>query len=360
MEKLKEDTFVISCEVLKKKTARILEMAGMTEADALKVAKVLVSANARGVESHGVILIPSYVKWLMNGRLKSKPEMKFIKNKGSIMVMDADSGEGHLTMTNCMETAIVRAKEVGVCVLAVRNAMHFGAAGYYANMAAKQGIASIVMCNSSPLMAPWGGTEKMLGSNPLAIGFPAEDYPIIVDMATSGMAYGKIRVFNEKGLKLPAGMALDKDGNPTIDPAEALKGVLLPAAGPKGYGLAVAIDLFSGVISGAPCGYEIVSWSKGNKGEINCGHFAILLNVEDFVEDMDEYYSVIRKTKETYHSCKPMKGVDRIYVPGEIEYEKELAAEKDGIMLQQYYINMLDNLEKELSSGEFSTTNNAI
>src|SRR5262249_16533334 len=230
--------------------ADVFTAAGIAAADAQVVAADLVAADLEGISSHGVMLLPMYIERIPKGSVSRRRGGEIVRDRGGAIVIDAGNALGQLTARQAVKLAVARAREIGLAAVGVRNGFHFGTAGRYARMIAEQNCVGIVLSNTRPLIPPPGGAEAMVGNTPIAIALPsAGEFPVEADMALSATAMGKIRLAAAAGQRIPDDWALDSQGRPTTDPALAIKGMLLPAAGPKGFGLALVIDLLCGGLS---------------------------------------------------------------------------------------------------------------
>jgi LDH2 family malate/lactate/ureidoglycolate dehydrogenase len=322
----------IPAEELRRLAASLLEKVGVSAEDAATAADVMVYADLKGVESHGVRWLDIYLQRIKAGGVNPKPKVEVLREKAGLLLLDGKSGLGQVAMSKAIERGIAKAQDAGMCAVAVRNSNHFGAAGYYAELAAKANMACMVMTNSTPLMAPWGGVTPCLGTNPVAFGFPSDETPVVVDMATSAIARSKVFLAAQKGDSLPPGVALNLEGAPTTDPKEAIEGVLLPLGGPKGYGLALVIDILSGVLSGSRFGRNIPSLFGAVEQSQDIGHFAMLINIEDFLS-LDEFLLGMRRNKDALKSARLADGFEQIYLPGEQSAAIVREREKAGIVL---------------------------
>lgn len=325
---------------LKEIITKLLEKVSVPAADAATVAEVMAYGDLTGIESHGVRWLDIYLKRLQAGCVKPVTNLTTVREKAGFVLYDAGGGFGQVAMLAAMRQGIAKAKNAGTCVVAVRNSNHFGAAGYYTKLAAEAGMISMLMTNSTPLMAPWGGTTLCVGTNPIAFGFPSRDRPVILDMATSATARGRVFVAAQRGVKLAPGLALNKDGEPTIEPKEALEGVLLPVGGPKGYGLSLVIDMMAGILTGSNFGCNITSLFGDLEHAQDIGHFALIVNTEDFIA-MDDYLDKMAESREQLKGSKLAKGFDKIFLPGEIEANTYDANEKNGVSLPMATWNFL-------------------
>lgn len=337
---------IVTKEKLKKDVVFLLKKVGVPEDDAEITAEVMVDTNAKGVESHGVRWLDIYLQRIQAGSVKPVTKIDVIKDKGSLLILDANQGLGQVAMMKAVEMGVKKAKENGICFVAVRNSNHFGATGYYSEMAAKSDMISFAATNGTPLMAPWGGTDLCIGTNPLSYAFPTKDVPIVLDMATTSLARGKVFVAARKGMPLPEGVALNKDGVPTVDAKEALEGVLLPVAGPKGFGLSLMIDIIGGILTGSNYGAHITSLFGDLNTSQDIGHFAYFLNIEDFM-NLNEYYEKIEDNKKIMKNSRLAQGFDKIFMPGEIEAGVREKSLKEGISVPAPTLEVIEEWKKK-------------
>ncbi len=318
---------------LKAFCAAVLQRLEVPADEARLVSEALVEADLRGVDSHGVIRMPMYVERLGAGGTNPRPAIRIVKETRTTAVLDGDNGLGHLVGVRAMELAIAKAAEGDCAFVSVRNSNHFGTAAHFAEMAARRHMIGLSFTISGLLlMPPWGGAEAMLGNNPVAIAFPTDrEFPIVLDMACT-VARGKILVASKKGTTIPADWATGPDGLPTTDPAEALKGLLLPIAGPKGYALALAVGLLSSMLSDARFGSEIGETYYQADTPQNVGHLFGVLPISSF-EDFAHYKQRIGKAIRDLKSVKKIPGVEEIYLPGEREYLLLQERHRTGIPL---------------------------
>ncbi len=326
---------------------------GCSNTDAATASKVLLSADLRGIDSHGVARLSGYIRLWEAQRINASPEVKVIYETPSTAVVDGDGGLGLVVAPFSMQVAIDKAKNVGTGWVSVQHSNHFGIAGYHAMMALEHDMIGIVMTNASPLVAPTFSIERLLGTNPICVVVPAGDEPpFVADMATTTAANGKLEILQRKNLAAPSGWIQDKDGNSSNDPHE-LKcgGALLPLGGDaehgshKGYALGAVVDIFSAVLSGANYGPWVppfvsflpVADNLPGKG---IGHFFGAMRIDgfrpaaDFKKHMDQW---IRR----FRSAKTIEGHDKVIIPG--DPEREIAAER-----LQNGIPLLDAVVKDL------------
>ena len=327
-------------KVLVAKAEKILEAVGVTPEDAAKTIDVLVDADMRGIESHGLVRLKLYVEHIVKGAMKPQSDIKVTLN-GATALVDGDNGVGQVVTMKALDTVLEIAKQYGIGCVAVRNSNHFGPAGYYTRKMAEKGYVGIITSMAGPTTAPFGGLDKLLGTNPFSVAFPAENQVFCADMATSAAAKGKVRIYSMKGQSIPLGWAMDKDGNDTTDPEAALKGILLPMAGHKGYCIALAVDALSSLLSGACLSYESSPVSKLDVTKpANTGHFLIAIDIARFLP-LDQFEKRAQVWFDKLKASTPRNGAT-IMIPGEPEDFKLAELGPDKVSLLQATADMVD------------------
>jgi L-2-hydroxycarboxylate dehydrogenase (NAD+) len=332
-----------SIEILRDFSAKVFLHFGVPEADAELASEVLATADLRGIDSHGVARLHTYFDMLALGRINPKPTIRILRESPSTATVDGDNGLGLVVGPKANEIAMAKAVEAGSGWVSVSNSNHYGIAGYYVLKALERDLIGWAMTNSTKLVAPLWGAERMLGTNPIAIAFPGlEEPPIVIDLATSACAYGKIEIGKRRDEKIPRGWAIDRDGRDTEDPSAMMDGgAMLPlgsfrdTGGHKGYCLAVMVDVLCCVLSGANWGpfappfalrHEIPSRSVG-KG---IGHFFGALRIDAFL-DPGEFKRQIDDWIRTFRSTKPIRGTPGVLIPGDPEREAERERAESGV-----------------------------
>ena len=305
-------------DVLADLVAEIFARLGLGRDDARIVAESLIEADLEGIASHGVMLVPMYVERILAGSVSKSVEGKVVHDGGSAVVLDAGNVLGQLSSSQSVKILIERAWEHGLATVSVKNGFHFGTAGFWARKIADAGLIGVVMCNTRPLMPAPGGAERVTGNNPLAIALPSSDKKtFVVDMALSATAMGKNRLAESASKPIPEGWAADENGRPTTDPAAAIRGMLLPAAGPKGFGLAAAIDLMCGGLSGGAIGDEVAPLYGDPAKPYRCSHLFLAIDpgrfgISEFNTRVGQFASRIRNSKKASET-------KTIYAPGDLE-----------------------------------------
>lgn len=297
--------------------ADLFAAAGLSRAAGLRVADALVEADLSGRGSHGVLQADAYLARLVAGSMTAREVPEVVSETGGAIVLDAGDMEGHLAAEEAMRIGVERARACGVAAVAVRRGYHFGVAGRYVAQAAREGCVAFAMCNTKSVMAPPGGAERLVGTNPLAIGLPVEgEEPIVLDMATTAGTVGKIRFAESQGKEIPQGWATDEEGNETTDPKVALSGIMLPMSGHKGFGLSFVIDLLSGLLSGGGWGPTLGEIRGDLSKPYNASYLFIVLDISKF-RALDEFLDKARQGAERVRNSRRAAGTERLMTPGE-------------------------------------------
>ncbi|WP_068087957.1 Ldh family oxidoreductase [Polycladidibacter stylochi] len=318
----------VSIEELKKLAVAKLTAAGLNAKSADEVADVLVYADSHGVRSHGVLRVEHYCKRLTEGGMNKNASMSFEQVSASAAVLDSDDGMGHSGMILATEKAIEMAKETGIGIVPVKKTSHCGALAYFVEMAAKAGTVGISMTQTDSCVAPFGGAEKFFGTNPIAFGFPVKGKePAIFDMATSGIAFGKVLHAKETGGKLPEQSALDADGNYTTDPEKFA--TLTPFGAHKGYGVAFAIEALTGVLMGAQFGPHI-NKMYGDYSKMR-GLASLMLVIDPAKFGTGNYADIMANMVNELHAAKPAPGNETVMVPGDPQHAYFADCQQNGV-----------------------------
>lgn len=306
----------------------VLRAAGVPKEDASIVADCLLTANLSGVDSHGVVRLAHYIGRLDNGTIKKRPQLNFERVAPSMGIVDGDDGLGHFVSYHATTRAMELAAEAGCGVVSVRNSSHFGMAGFYILRMAAEGYIGLVMTATDRFLVPFGARKTFFGTNPIAFGFPTNNIPVVLDMATSAIPYGKIALAKVEGKPIPADWALDADGNPTTDPAAAAG--LHPIAGPKGSGLAMVIDIFSSILAGMPFGPHINQMYAEMDEPRKLGHFIMALDVRRMMP-LEVFQQTLHAMLNEFTALDPAEGFDRVFYPGEIEGLRREQRRAEGV-----------------------------
>lgn len=321
---------VVSVQQLRMCMQAILEGTGETAEQARMAADLIARCDARGISTHGSHMFNLIYARRKVGQLRFPTQVETLRDDGATALLDGNDGLGQVGATYAMELAMEKARKYGVGTVLLRNTNNVGALGPYVEMAAAERMVGLFFCNASPAMAPWGGMEQFFGTQPFAIGiYTGEETIFTADMATSQVARGKIRKAEREGQSIPETWALDQNGNPTIDPAEAIKGILLPMGGAKGSAIAMAIDLVAGLISGSKYAPDVraIHYPEGEAG-IGCG--MIVLDIAHFM-DLEEYTKRMSSYLDRVRTMRRASGFEEILLPGEAKQRKERRSIRDGV-----------------------------
>jgi len=331
-------------------TEQVFQKVGVTKDDAALLTDSLIEANLRGVDTHGITrMLCVYVKRMQVGVVNPKTELKVLREHPSTALIDGKNSIGQVASNVAMRMAIDKAKKTGVAFVATTHSNHYGAAAYWAMMALDQGMIGFSSTNAPAVVAPTGGRTPMLGTNPFAIAIPAgQEQSMVLDLATTVVARGRILLYAKQNKPLEPGWAFDELGRPTVDPHAAVKGLLAPIGGYKGYGIALAIDLLCGVLTGSHYGTHFPGFLADNlKDPTDVGSIFAAINVQSFM-DLPEFKAGMDKAIREIKTSTKAEGVKRIYIPGEIEFETKAERLKNGIPIPEAVVKDFAALGKEL------------
>ena len=339
------DPIVVQAPELQKYCTAILAAAGLPTEDAALVADSLVEANLRGIDSHGVSRIPIYVDRIARGLTNTQPEVEIVSERGGALLIDGDNGMGQVVMQRAVELALERLPEHGTVSVSVRNSNHYGSGAYFARRAAEHGAAVFLYGNAPATMVAWGGRERYLGTNPYTFAVPGgSGEPVVLDMATSVVARGKIILSAQLGRDIPEGWAVDVAGRPTTDAEAALLGSVLPFGGPKGYGIAMMVEIMAALVSGSNSGpavgdlYDDLERPQGVGAYLTLTDLSVFQSPQEFTARMDGLISGIKATA----------AVDgEVLMPGEIEQRTAGARLAAGIPVPAAVAAALERLAAE-------------
>jgi LDH2 family malate/lactate/ureidoglycolate dehydrogenase len=335
---------------LKEVAIQILRGLKATDEEAAIVAESLVQADMRGIDTHGVHLLTILAERVDAGMLQIPTNLEVLKESDATTLIDGVNGLGQVAVHKAMTMSIQKARAFGLGCSLVRNTNNIGILTFYTLMAAREGMVGIVMSNAASAMSPWGGAEAFFGTNPISVAIPGdiEDPAMVLDMSSSVVARGKIRRAARLKEKIPEGWAFDETGASTTDAEKALKGTLMPIGGPKGYGLAMVVDILAGLLSGSQYGSEVVTFHQ-LIGPTGVGVFTLAIDIERFM-DRSQFQKLVQAYFTTIKASKKADGVPRIYLPGEIEFEKEKESMKEGIEIGEGVAKNLNLLLERVKS----------
>jgi L-2-hydroxycarboxylate dehydrogenase (NAD+) len=342
-------TIQVSVAALREFIAGALERAGLPEHDAHTVAGLMAEADQQGAEGHGVMRLPQYVRRIRAGGMKTRPNIRVIHGTSGTALVDGDNGMGHLTVTFATRLAMDKAAATGVAWVGTRNSNHAGPASLYARMPLERDMVSLYFAvGNANHLPPWGGMTMLLSTNPIAVAIPAAgEPPIVLDMATTVAAYGKVKAKAKRGEAMPEGWMIDRSGHPLTDPKRADEGFLLPIGGYKGYGLALIIGLLAGTLNGAAMGKEVVDFNKDHTTLTNTGQSILVIDPRAF-GDIDVFKTAVAKVIRDLRGSERLPGVERIWLPGEHSHLKRERYAREGVPIAHGLAQELDALADEI------------
>jgi LDH2 family malate/lactate/ureidoglycolate dehydrogenase len=337
----------ISPDSLRAFGAEVLTALGVPDADGALVADSLVQADLWGHQSHGFLRLPWYAARIRSGAMRAVTDPAVLSDTGPLLLLDGRNGIGQVLTERARRLAVERARTHGVGVVGVRNSNHFGTAMYFTRRAAEDGCVAVLTTNASPAMAPWGGREKRLGTNPWSIAAPGPDGRVVaVDIANTAVARGKIYLAKNRGEPIPETWALSADGAPTTDPAEGVLGVILPMAGHKGYAITFLMDVLSGALTGSAVGTGVHGPYEADRPS-GCGHLFLALDPDAF-GDRAGYEGRVRQLIDEVKTVPLAQGFDEVFYPGEVEDRAEAAnVAAGGVVLAEQSLSDLRVLGAE-------------
>jgi LDH2 family malate/lactate/ureidoglycolate dehydrogenase len=339
---------MVRADRLRPFVASLFAAVGVPDVDAETVAEVLVEADLRGVESHGTTRVAGYVSMIKGGLLNPKPTVEVFRDTPSTAMLEGDRAFGIVVAARAMRLAIDKAARAGVGCVTARNVTHTGMVGFYPMQAARAGMIGVAMNNGPAILPPFGGRTPTVATNPFSVAVPAgAERPIVLDMATSIVAGGKLRLAAKKGLPIPEGWALDRNGAPTTDPGEAIShGFIQWAGGYKGFGLATVVEVLSGVLSGGLFGRDVPAMRDFGRDPLITSAFFMAINVETFMP-LAEFGARVDRLIGHVKSSAPAPGVPEVFVAGELEFRRRAERARDGIPLSDVVCRELERLAAE-------------
>ena len=329
--------------------ARSLAACGLPKDDAARAAALMARADLMGQDGHGVFRLPMYARRIRDGGMNVTPRFRRIEDRAATALIDGDNGLGHLVMQHATELAMEKAERTGVAWVGARHSNHAGPASLYGRMPLERDMIGLyVAVGSANHLPPWGGTEMLLSTNPIAVAVPALNRPpIVLDMATTVAAYGKVKTAAQRGETMPEGWMIDRQGKPLTDPARASEGFLLPIGGPKGYGLSLIFGILAGTLNGAAFGRDVVDFNADSRTVTNTGQFILALDIKAFT-DPEAFRTGIDEVWDQMKSSPRLPGVAEIRLPGERLHRVMAERGAQGIPMPAPLRAQLDALAAEL------------
>lgn len=339
----------ISAPALEAFITRAFVAIGISTGEAQSIAELMTRADVNGADGHGVFRLPQYIRRIKGGAVNLKPDITLEREAPGMALVNGDNGMGHLVMRFAAQKAIEKARTSGVAWVGVKWSNHAGPASLYASMPVEHDMIGLYLAvGNANHLAAWGGLDMLLSTNPIAVGVPAgEEPPIVLDMATTVAAYGKVKTAAQRGEAMPEGWMIDRMGKALTDPRRANEGLLLPIGGYKGYGLALVFGLLAGTLNGAAMGRDVVDFNNDDTTPTNTGHAIVAINVAMFRE-LKEFKASVDQLIRDIRQSKRLPGVDAIRLPGEQSHAKRAERLKHGIPLPAALVTSLQALAREL------------
>jgi L-2-hydroxycarboxylate dehydrogenase (NAD+) len=349
----------VTFERLKAFIQEALTRLGLPDSDAMTVATLMAKADLQGSDGHGVTRLPQYARRIKAGGFNVRPDIQVVREQPGTALLNGDNGMGHLVMKRAAEIAIDKARNTGIAWVSSQFSNHAGPASLYARMPLAHDMIGLYFAvGNANHLPPWGGLDMLLSTNPIAAAIPAGDeQPIVLDMATTVAAYGKVKTRALRGETMPEGWMIDRQGKPLTDPKRADEGMLLPLggmeAGYKGYGLATIIGLLAGTLGGAAMGKDVIDFNHDDSSVTNTGQAIAAINIAAF-GDVAVFKASVDALVRSFRHSERMPGVDRIYVPGEHSHATRAARTRDGIPVAAALMRGLDQVADELGIAKLA------
>jgi LDH2 family malate/lactate/ureidoglycolate dehydrogenase len=329
--------------------ARGMEAAGLPAADAAQIGHLMAQADLQGSDGHGVIRMPQYIKRIRAGGINIKPNIRVVSERSAMALIDGDNGMGHLVMTRAAELAIEKARTSGVAWVGTRASNHAGPASLYVQMPLAHGMVALYFAvGNANHLPPWGGMEMLLSTNPIAVGIPAGSEPaVVLDMATTVAAYGKVKAKAKRGEMMPEGWMIDRQGKPLLDPKRSEEGFLMPIGGHKGYGLALIVGLLAGTLNGAAMGRDLVDFNHDHTTPTNTGQAILVIDLNAF-GDPETFKGAVDRLVSDIRNSERLPNVDRIWLPGEQSHQRREDYTRNGIPIAAGVMADLNDLAQEM------------
>ncbi len=330
---------------------------GLPQEDAHKVSQLMAEADLQGSDGHGIIRLPQYIKRIKAGGINKHPKIRVVHERAAMAVVDGDNGMGHLVVSRAVDLAIEKASEAGVAWVSTRFSNHAGPASLYSRLPLQHNMLGLYFAvGNANHLPPWGGMDMLLSTNPISAGIPtAQEPPVVLDMATTVAAYGKVKAKAKRGEMMPPGWMIDRQGQPLLDPNKANEGFLLPIGEHKGYGLALIVGLLAGTLGGAAMGRDVVDFNADHVSVTNTGQAILVIDLAAF-GDPEHFKHEVDRLVRDIRTSERLPGVERIWLPGEQSHEKRARYSSQGIPVAPTLIAELNALATELGIAPLTHT----
>lgn len=336
---------------------RSMATLGLPAADAATVGGLMAEAELQGSDGHGAIRLLPYARRIRAGGINLHPDIRIVQERPGMALLDGDNGMGHLVMKKAAQIAIDKARTCGIAWVGSRMSNHAGPASLYARMPMAQDMIGLYFAvGNANHLPPWGGLDMLLSTNPIAVAVPAgEEPPVVLDMATTVAAYGKVKAKAQRGEQMPIGWMIDRLGQPLTDPKRADEGFLMPIGGYKGYGLSLIVGLLAGTLNGAAMGSEVIDFNKDDTSTTNTGQAILAIDLSAF-GDVREFKARVDRLVREMRASERMPDVERIWLPGEQSHHKRESNEREGIPIGPALLQQLDKFAQEMGMARLQDT----
>jgi L-2-hydroxycarboxylate dehydrogenase (NAD+) len=339
----------VTFEQLRRFITAAMTRLGLPQADAAVVGRLMAEADLQGSDGHGVIRLPQYARRIQAGGINLRPAIKVIQERAGMALLDGDNGMGHLVMQRAAEMAMAKARTCGIAWVGTRFSNHAGPASLYARMPLAHDMIGLYFAvGNANHLPPWGGLDMLLSTNPIAVAIPAgQEAPVVLDMATTVAAYGKVKAKAQRGEQMPVGWMIDRLGQPLTDPKRAEEGFLMPIGGYKGYGLALMVGLLAGTLNGAAMGSQVIDFNHDDTSVTDTGQAIVAIDLSAF-GDVAAFKSRVDNLVRELRDSERMPGVERIWLPGEQSHGKRERYAQIGIPVAAGLLGQLNKLADTL------------
>ena len=345
----------LGAEPLRGFTRKAFEQVGVPQEDAAQIAALMIEADLQGSDGHGIFRLPQYIRRIEAGGINPRPRIRIERERAATALVNGDNGMGHLAMRFAARTAIDKARSAGSAWVGVRWSNHAGPASLYAKMPMREGMIGMYFAvGNANHLPPWGGVEMLLSTNPIAVAIPAgAEPPVVLDMATTVAAFGKVKTKAQRGETMPEGWMVDREGRPLTDPKRMDEGFLLPIGGYKGYGMALVFGILAGTLNRAAMGREVIDFNHDDATPTNTGQAILAVDISAF-DELEAFRERIDALARDIRGSQRMKGFERIFLPGEQSHAKSVERGKQGIPIPPALLAGLNELGTRLGIGKLA------
>jgi L-2-hydroxycarboxylate dehydrogenase (NAD+) len=345
----------LDADTLRIFTRKAFQRVEVPEENAKSIAGLMIEADLQGADGHGIFRLPQYIRRIQAGGVNPRPNIRVERERAAMALVNGDNGMGHLAMTFAANLAIQKARSAGSAWVGVRWSNHAGPASLYAKMPMREGMIGMYFAvGNANHLPPWGGVEMLLSTNPIAVAIPAgSEPPIVLDMATTVAAFGKVKTRAQRGEPMPEGWMVDREGRPLTDPKRMNEGFLLPIGGYKGYGMALVFGILAGTLNNAAMGRDVIDFNADDASPTNTGQAILAIDVSAF-DELGAFKSRVDALARDIRGSERMKGFERIFLPGEQSHARFSEREKHGVPLPPALLATLNELGQKLGIGKLA------